>query len=207
MPNVDSLSYRSRPCVRPLRESPPKFKNKSVLVACSLEQYARHTQTVNLYAPLTLRFGQAHGGWTVSPGPVHSGRLAGPRYRTCLPYVRLGRSRSGPASTCIEDPRVRSSSVATRSARPPRSYRVRHRRLELWTSSQERRGLCQAPDTRMWLNARKRRRRETLPQFSPASGKHSAAPMKRYRLSAFQGCCRGPSGGAGKVLVPPRPRI
>jgi hypothetical protein len=25
-----------------------------VLVACSLERYARHTQTVNLYAPLTL---------------------------------------------------------------------------------------------------------------------------------------------------------
>ena len=69
--------------------------------------------------------------------------------------MRLGQSRSGPASTCIEDPRVRTSSVAARSARPPRSYRVRHRRLELWTSSQERRGLCQAPDTRMWLNARK----------------------------------------------------
>ena len=38
----------------------PAPKNKSVLVACSLEQYARHTQTVNLYAPLTLRFGQTH---------------------------------------------------------------------------------------------------------------------------------------------------
>ena len=69
--------------------------------------------------------------------------------------MRLGRSRSGPAWTCIEDLRVRTSSVAARSARPPRSYRVRHRRLELWTPPQERRGLCQAPDTRMWLNARK----------------------------------------------------
>ena len=69
--------------------------------------------------------------------------------------MRLGQSLSGPASTCIEDPRVRTSSVAARSARPPRSYRVRHRRLELWTPPQERRGLCQAPDTRMWLNARK----------------------------------------------------
>ena len=69
--------------------------------------------------------------------------------------VRLVRSSLGPASTCIEDPRVRTSSVASRSARSERSYRVRHRRLESWTSSQERRGLCQAPDTRMWLNARK----------------------------------------------------
>ena len=69
--------------------------------------------------------------------------------------MRLGRSRSGPAWTCIEDLRVRTRSVAARSARPPRSYRVRHRRLELWTPPQERRGLCQAPDTRMWLNARK----------------------------------------------------
>ena len=35
-------------------------KQESVLVACSLERYARHTQTVNLYAPLTLRFGLTH---------------------------------------------------------------------------------------------------------------------------------------------------
>jgi hypothetical protein len=69
--------------------------------------------------------------------------------------MRLGRSRSGPAWTCTEDLRVRTRSVAARSARPPRSYRVRHRRLELWTPPQERRGLCQASDTRMWLNARK----------------------------------------------------
>ena len=132
----------------------PAPKNKSVLVACSLEQYARHTQTVNLYAPLTLRFGQTHG--VPCPQVWSGGRLAGPRCRSCLPYAKdLGRSRSGPVSTCIEDPRVRSSSVAARSARPPRSYRVRHRRLELWTPPQERRGLCQAPDTRMWLNARK----------------------------------------------------
>ena len=144
---------------RIIRESPPKFKNKSVLVACSLEQYARHTQTVNLYAPLTLRFGQAHGGWTVSPGPVHSGRLAGPRYRTCLPYVRLGRSRSGPASTCIEDPRVR-----TARAQSPRaahglhrtlSYRVPNRSDGGWSVVEERQGFCVKPDTRMWLNAQK----------------------------------------------------
>ena len=69
--------------------------------------------------------------------------------------MRLGQSRSGPASTCIEDLRVRTSSVAARSTRPPRSYRVRHQIWELWLPPQERRGLCQAPDTRMWLNAQK----------------------------------------------------
>ena len=69
--------------------------------------------------------------------------------------MRLGRSRSGPAWTCIEDLRVRTRSVAARSARPPRSYRVRHRRLESWTSSQDRRGLCQAPDTTSASRAQK----------------------------------------------------
>ena len=85
------------------------------------------------------------------------GRLADPRCRTCLPYSThaLGQSLSGPASTCIEDPRARTSSVASRSARSERSYRVRHRRLESWTSSQERRGLCQAPDTTSASRAQK----------------------------------------------------
>jgi len=51
-------------------------KNKSVLVACSLERYARHTQTVNLYAPLTLRFGLTLGwrrGGAVWGGGAHLG--------------------------------------------------------------------------------------------------------------------------------------
>ena len=76
---IDTLSHRVRPCASPAP------KNKSVLVACSLERYARHTQTVNLYAPLTLRFGLTHG----RPCPqVWSGRrLAGPRCRSCLPYA------------------------------------------------------------------------------------------------------------------------
>ena len=82
--------------------------------------YARHTQTVNLYAPLTLRFGLTHG----RPCPqVWSGRrLASPRCRSCLPIavrMRLGRSRSGPAWTCIEDLRVRTGSVAARRADAP----------------------------------------------------------------------------------------
>jgi hypothetical protein len=69
--------------------------------------------------------------------------------------VRLVRSSLGPASTCIEDLRERTSSVASCSARPQQSYRVCHRRLESWTSSQERRGLCQAPDTTSASRAQK----------------------------------------------------
>jgi len=49
--------------------------------------------------------------------------------------VRLVRSSLGPASTCIEDLRVRTGSAASCSARPQQSYRVRHRRLESWTSA------------------------------------------------------------------------
>ena len=72
----------------------PAPKNKSVLVACSLEQYARHTQTFNLYALWTMRFGQTHG--LPCPQVRSGGRLAGPRCRSCLPYAKdLGRSRSG----------------------------------------------------------------------------------------------------------------
>jgi len=72
----------------------PAPKNKSVLVACSLEQYARHTQTFNLYALWTMRFGQTHG--VPCPQVRSGGRLAGPRCRSCLPYANnLGRSRSG----------------------------------------------------------------------------------------------------------------
>ena len=88
--------------------------------------------------------------------------------------MRLGQSRSGPASTCIEDLRVRTSSVAARSTRPPRSYRVRHRIWELRLPPQERRELCQAPDTRMWLNARKLED-ETLSVFA---GKHTVGKVE-----------------------------
>jgi hypothetical protein len=93
-----------------------------MLVAWSLVRYARHTQTANLYAPLTLRFGLTHG--RQCPQVWSGRRLAGPSEMqvTCLPVrMRLGQSRSGPAWTCIEDLRVRTSSVAVRSARPPRS--------------------------------------------------------------------------------------
>ena len=52
---VDGLSSRIHPC------SSRDPRCKSVLVAWSLEWFTRHTQTLNLYAPLTLPFGQAHG--------------------------------------------------------------------------------------------------------------------------------------------------
>ena len=47
------------------------------------------------------------------------------------------------------------SRLAHGSARSERLYRVRHRRLESWTPSQERRGLCQEPDTTSASNAQK----------------------------------------------------
>jgi hypothetical protein len=85
--------------------------------------------------------------------------------------MRLGRSRSGPAWTCIEDLRVRTSSVAARSARPPRSYRVRHRRLELRTPPQERRGLCLSCVKRLTqgCGSTLEKSKTRLRLFSPAS--------------------------------------
>jgi hypothetical protein len=158
-------------------------KNKSVLVACSLVRYARHTQTVNLYAPLTLRFGLTHDRPCVqvwSGGRLSPVRDAG-HVHVCRTHafrsVQVGASMDL-YRYCIEDLRVHTSSVAARSARPPRSYRVRHRRLELWTPPQERRGLCEAPDTRMWLNARKSRRRDFV-CFRPQ------APRWKGRVSSF----------------------
>ena len=76
---IDTLSYRVRPCASPAP------KNKSVLVACSLERYARHTQTVNLYAPLTLPVEQARGKHC--PQVWSGGQLVGPRYTPPLPYA------------------------------------------------------------------------------------------------------------------------
>ena len=71
---------------------------------------------------------------------------------------------------------------------------MRHRRLELWTSSQERRGLCQAPDTtcqatRMWLNARnqiKSRPRDLTSSLS--AGIPASTPLERWTREclAFQ---------------------
>ena len=63
--------------------------------------------------------------------------------------VRVVRTQHELSASCIEPSGVRTGSVAARSARSPRSYRVPNRSLESWTPPQERRGLCQAPDTRM----------------------------------------------------------
>ena len=128
---VDTPRYGIHPC------APLAPRCKSELVAWSLEPFARHTQTVNLYAPLTLPVGQARGKHY--PQVWSGGRLVGPRYTPSLPYACMlfAHSMSSQRLVCaIEDPRVRTGSVAARSARPPRSYRVRHRRLESWTPPQ-----------------------------------------------------------------------
>ena len=61
--------------------------------------------------------------------------------------IGLGSTRREASASYIERTGTRTGSTARRSARPPRSYRVRYRRLESWTSLQERRRLCQGPDT------------------------------------------------------------
>ena len=74
---VDTPRYEIRPC------APLAPRCKSVLVAWSLESLAQHTQTVNLYALLTLPVGQAHGEHYRQ---VRSGRrLARPKNRLGLP--------------------------------------------------------------------------------------------------------------------------
>jgi hypothetical protein len=117
---------------------------------------AHANRHVCMHAPLILRFGLTHG----KPCPQVTGvvRRAARRSEMKVMFavrVRLVRSSLGPASTCIEDLRERTGSAASCSARPQQSYRVRHRRLESWTSSQERRGLCQAPDTTSASRAQK----------------------------------------------------
>ena len=80
VPIVDGLPYPIHPCAS------LALRCKSVLAAWSLERYAWHTQTVNLHAPLTLRFGPPMVG-RVCPQVWSGGRLAGPRCRSCLPYA------------------------------------------------------------------------------------------------------------------------
>ena len=75
------------------------------------------------------------------------------------------------------------------ASRSPRSYRVPNRSLESWTPPQERRGLCQARDTRMWLNAQQVED-ETSSVFAR---KHT--PVWKDGPSIVQGCYWGPSGG------------
>ena len=76
---VDTPRYGIHPC------APLAPRCKSELVAWSLEPFARHTQTVNLYAPLTLPVGQARGKHY--PQVWSGGRLVGPRYTPSLPYA------------------------------------------------------------------------------------------------------------------------
>jgi hypothetical protein len=121
---------RALTCLQPRKTSPCW----SPAVWC--DTHGTRKETVNLYAPLTPRF-----GLTVSPGVVDrvlrcdpaGGSPVRDAGHVCRTHA-LGRSRSGAGQhglVSFEDLRVRTSSVAARSARPPRSYRVRYRRLEL----------------------------------------------------------------------------
>ena len=127
---VDTPRYGIHPC------TPLAPRCKSELIAWSLEPFTRHTQTVNLYAPLTLPVGQARGKHypqvrAACRSEVHTMIFA--------VRVHVVRTQHELSASCIE-PRtflgVRTGSVAARSARPLRSYRVRHRRLESWTPPQ-----------------------------------------------------------------------
>ena len=124
-----------------------------------------------------------HGRPCLSPGVVRRAARRSEMKVMFAVRVRLVRSSLGPASTCIEDPRVRTSSVASRSARSERSYRVRHRRLESWTSSQERRGLCQAPDTTSASRAQKVEDGTS----SPFARKHTARKLEGLPFRAAIG--------------------
>ena len=119
----------------------------------------------------------------MSPGVVRRAARRSEMQDMFAVRMGLGQSLSGPASTCIEDPRVRTSSVASRSARSERSYCVRHRRLESWTSSQERRGLCQAPDTTSASRAQKVEDGTS----SPFARKHTARKLEGLPFRAAIG--------------------
>ena len=176
---VDTPRYGIHPC------APLAPRCKSVLVAWSLEPFARHTQTVNLYAPLTLPVGQARGKHC--PQVWSGGQLVGPRYTPCLPYACVLFAHS------MSSQRLVSNLRACARAQSPRAAHGLHAHtacpLESWTPPQERRGLCQAPDTRMWLNAQQVED-ETSSVFAR---KHT--PVWKDGPSIVQGCYWGPSGG------------
>ena len=88
------------------------------------------------------------GPWyTLSPGLVRRAARRSDVHIMFIVRIGLGSTRREASASYIERTGTRTGSTARRSARPPRSYRVRYRRLESWTSSQERRRLCQGPDT------------------------------------------------------------
>ena len=127
---VDTPRYEIRPC------APLAPRCKSVLVAWSLEPLAHHTQTVNLYASLTLPVGQAHAKhyrqvWS-------GGRLAPSEIQIRFAVrIALGCSQGRTASTCIDDRGVRTGSAASRSARARPPYLVRS--IERWMCGPRRR--------------------------------------------------------------------
>ena len=110
-----------------------------MLVAWSLEPLAQHTQTVNLYAPLTLPVGQAHAKhyrqvWS-------GGRLAPSEIQIRFAVrIALGCPQGRTASTCIDDRGVRTGSAASRSARARQPYLVRYRAMDVWSDGDVYRG-------------------------------------------------------------------
>ena len=145
------------------------------------DTHGTRKETVNLYAPLTLRFGLTHGrpctqvwsgGRLAGPTPVRSDD-AGHVCRTHA--LRSVYTRSGPAWTCIEDLRVRTNSVTARSARPPRSYTALAP-SEVGVPPQERRGLCLSCVKRLTqgCGSTLEKSKTRLRLFSPAN-----TPMER----------------------------
>ena len=110
---------------------------------------------------------------------------------------------------------ARTGSAAARSVRPLRSYRVPNRRLELWTRRRSGEGCVKSlmgasflPEIYLSIYLSDTR---TRPRARKVEDETSSFFARKNTLngrhSIVEGCYRGPSGGAGKVLVPARPRI
>ena len=109
----------------------PAPKNKSVLVACSLVRYARHTQTVNLYADRDRHFCTAHFAprtplfvrlcavFRVRPSSPKISRAAQSRRRWIEPP---GHTPTAPADDCGRSA-ASSVSSAWRARRSPIDWR------------------------------------------------------------------------------------
>ena len=107
-------------------------------------------------------------------------RDAGHVCRTHAFTVGLGRGQHGLVSKICACARAQSPRAVAHGLHAHTACAIGGGWLELWTPPQERRGLCQAPDTRMWLNARNVERDETSSVFAR---KH---PIGKVECLAFQ---------------------
>ena len=214
MPYIDTV-YDSEPpfdqgllacCVSPV----PKHYTSPCWSPAQFGANARHStyaKTVNLYAPLTLRFDPALWAdpWLAHGRPCpqvwSGGRLTARRDAQdmrCLPYARVSLGQSIGLGL-----NRRHSALHAHT-----SYRVRHRRLELWTSSQpatravsrERLRRHQG-DTSMPLNARKVED-ETSYMFYPQAHpwKQRERRVSIERVSSFLTRRPAPSGSNHEAL-------